>query len=723
MILMGRGSRRWWQVALIIMVIVVAGAVLWGVWRSSERNDLSTFGGFAVAFVALVSSCIVYLAKVRQRGDPGRGRTLDQIADLLAKAVKKQWDDAARDRDLLQPIPVTWRGSTGQLTGPVSAAVRSDEFPPLPGLSRIGPEQLRSGTLQELHGVYGGLGSGRLVILGPPGSGKTGAAVLLIRAAVDYRKGVQKKKQKLVPVPVLFTLQGWNPDDTSIGDWIAERLRQTYPLFADRGGRAEAAALVEGGRVAVMLDGLDEIPAELRPVALQALSRQADFRLVVLGRSDETAAAAREKFLTRAVAVELQDVGPEAAADYLTSVQRDPPPDGWRELTSRLREAPNGSIARVLSNPLTLTLIRDTYREGDDIRGLLDLGDQGEHGASREAIEDYLLDRVLHAAYTRQPGEKPLRYGFPTAQRALTYIAVRMKQDGTRDLAWWRTRRWANAGVRVLAVVFLAIVAVSLGVALANTSQPGISLDLGIGGGAGIGFGLLAGILARRRDRYPRRISPFRLRQVFRLHVLAVGLVAVLTLGIGVAFKNSVARGLAAAFGIPAFLAVGLMAGFSGPAADDQSPFGPRTSWRNDRSFGVVAGLAAGFGFGLAAGLGYGLPSGPGYGPASGLAAGLAWGLSAGLGFGLAATITLSASLAFGQVAMRRRTPVRLMRFLEDARERNVLRTVGPVYQFRHARLQDRLALQGGAGSRTRGRNAEPAAMLAPANDRADGAR
>jgi hypothetical protein len=32
------------------------------------------------------------------------------------------------------------------------------------------------------------------------------------------------------------------------------------------------------------------------------------------------------------------------------------------------------------------------------------------------------------------------------------------------------------------------------------------------------------------------------------------------------------------------------------------------------------------------------------------------------------------------------------MNFLDDARERNVLRTVGPVYQFRHARLQDRLA-------------------------------
>jgi hypothetical protein len=32
------------------------------------------------------------------------------------------------------------------------------------------------------------------------------------------------------------------------------------------------------------------------------------------------------------------------------------------------------------------------------------------------------------------------------------------------------------------------------------------------------------------------------------------------------------------------------------------------------------------------------------------------------------------------------------LRFLEDARTRNVLRTSGPEYQFRHARLQHRLA-------------------------------
>lgn len=36
--------------------------------------------------------------------------------------------------------------------------------------------------------------------------------------------------------------------------------------------------------------------------------------------------------------------------------------------------------------------------------------------------------------------------------------------------------------------------------------------------------------------------------------------------------------------------------------------------------------------------------------------------------------------------------PGRMMRFLGDAHRIGLLRRVGPVYQFRHAKLQDRLA-------------------------------
>ena len=177
-----------------------------------------------------------------------------------------------------------------------------------------------------------------------------------------------------MPVPVIFTMHGWDPNTQRVEDWIAARLRETYPLFAGKRGAADAAELVRAGdTVAVILDGLDEIPDDLQPVALQALSEHAVFRVVVLARSAEMAAAAQHAFLAGAIALELHDIEPEAAVDYLTSVQLDPAPAGWGQLTGRLHTVPDSPIAKALSSPLTLTLVRDTYRRGDSVRELLDL--------------------------------------------------------------------------------------------------------------------------------------------------------------------------------------------------------------------------------------------------------------------------------------------------------------------------------------------------------------
>ncbi|XVV00365.1 hypothetical protein ACQPW3_23280 [Actinosynnema sp. CA-248983] len=43
-------------------------------------------------------------------------------------------------------------------------------------------------------------------------------------------------------------------------------------------------------------------------------------------------------------------------------------------------------------------------------------------------------------------------------------------------------------------------------------------------------------------------------------------------------------------------------------------------------------------------------------------------------------------------LALRGRTPLRLMAFLDDAHRRGVLRRNGPTYEFRHARLREHLA-------------------------------
>src|SRR5439155_16138794 len=51
----------------------------------------------------------------------------------------------------------------------------------------------------------------------------------------------------------------------------------------------------------------------------------------------------------------------------------------------------------------------------------------------------------------------------------------------------------------------------------------------------------------------------------------------------------------------------------------------------------------------------------------------------------------LSYTIARLWLASRQRLPWRLIHFLEDAHRRGVLRQAGPIYQFRHIRLQTHL--------------------------------
>ncbi len=87
------------------------------------------------------------------------------------------------------------------------------------------------------------------------------------------------------------------------------------------------------------------------------------------------------------------------------------------------------------------------------------------------------------------------------------------------------------------------------------------------------------------------------------------------------------------------------------------------------------------------------------FAPAHGLMSGDNAGLMYGILFGLAAGAVGVLSRAWGGFvisrtwfALRGRLPWRLMRFLDDAHRRGVLRQSGAVYELRHVKLQDHLA-------------------------------
>ena len=667
--------------------------------RFSLPPDTAAFtgrGGEPEQVTAAVTGAAGWVARAWRRATAGAA--LDRAAGCLAAAVQTQWEAAAAAQGLAgtDPIRVTWGRPLAPLAGPAAAAAGSRRFSPLPGVAPTRQPQLARGDLNDLHAVYGGLGSGRLVIAGPPGSGKTGAAILLLLAALRHRALVPEPGRPGVPVPVLVTPGGWDPSSEPVTAWLTRQLQLTYPLLGGRAGKATAATLLAAGKITVIIDGLDDIPAEWRPAALQALDQQATFRLVVLSRTAEIAAAAAQGILHGSAAIELRPVGPGEAAGYLERAHLDPPPAGWGDLTSRLRADPHGPLARALDNPLALTLVRDTYQVGDDARELLDYCDRAALGApagqAAEAITGHLLDRVLPAAYARRPGQQPPRYDLDTARNALTKIAARMNHDRTRDLAWWHIPAWAPRKPLTLTTALVGSLGFGLGFGLAFGLADGLVAGLVAGLGSGLFAGLWAwcmfrlGVKEAADERgLPRKLRRPQLRRALNWQNLGGGLV----IGLGSGLWAGVAHGLVAGLGsgLAAGLALWLVAGLRDVfSSESQSrvSLSPAASRRAHRNYGLAAVLAFGLGSGLAFGLGSGL--------AAGLGAGLVSGLFAIVIFQFTIPGVATVSVAELLIAVKWNTPPRLMPFLDDACRRNILRTVGPAYQFRHARLQDRLA-------------------------------
>ncbi|MFG1681658.1 bile acid:sodium symporter family protein [Nonomuraea sp. NPDC049269] len=192
---------------------------------------------------------------------------------------------------------------------------------------------------------------------------------------------------------------------------------------------------------------------------------------------------------------------------------------------------------------------------------------------------------------------------------------------------------------------------------------------------------------------WPRRTTPVR-GLVFGL-AAGLAMVILMWLTVGSVVSTLVAGAVSAlAVGLAHGTASGFAAWAEAPTPEGQAST-PLTSWRADRTLNLVRagtiGFSAALTGGLAAGLAAGLTETPAFGFSVGLVYALAFGLTAGLAAGhhhawmayLIATIRL---------ALAGRLPRKLMLFLDDAHRLSLLRAVGPIYQFRHAELQDHLA-------------------------------
>jgi len=718
---MGGSSRdrvhRTGVVALLLLVGSVVVAVVLA--RRYHLDTAATLVGLVGGVTGLTGLWLSWAAFKADQDETAIGELdLAGVADQLAVAVRRQWEDEAALRRLNDPypLPVRWQ--------PAEAAL-VDDWPSLVRLASSGagwpPTPPTGNWATGLTGLAGGDGelaclldrvpTGRLMILGEPGAGKT---MLTVRLVLDLL--ADGRRAPGGPVPVLVSLASWNPQEQALYGWLEAQLAAAYPgltVPAPGGsGVSRARALLDAGLILPVLDGLDEIADTIRSASIARINDavRPGTRLVVTARTTAyrrvvTPASGPQVRLAGAAGIQLRPLDAAVTADYLRASAGGPADAArWDPLLA----AWPAPVGQALSTPLMASLARTIYNPrpgepavavGNSPAELLD----PVRFPTRTAVELHLFDAYIPAAYRPHldPAQR-CRYNAADAERWLGFLARHLDHtlDGTPDIAWWQLPQALPRHRRGLAVGLAAGLLFGLVAGSVFALMSGLVLGLILGPAIGLMSGFVCGLAIGLRG---ETLPP---RRAVRWHLpsrsdLVVGLAIGLTFGLIVGLAIRPAVGLAV--GLGAGLGAGLAGGLSATSADLAEAANPTGLLRQDRAAlltytlavglvgGLVGGLTVGFGGGLAVGLAVGLMFVlmfvlvvvlvVAFGPWLGLAVGLgepAWGMFA---------------LTRAWLAARGQLPRDLMTFLTDAHEKHgVLRQVGPVYQFRHLELQHRLA-------------------------------
>jgi hypothetical protein len=638
---MRRRARFLFAIASIIMTVLLAVAAN----LATGTIHLSQPWTWLVWLVSVILAASLVLLEFW--GRPWQRRVpsdTDQLADGLAFAVRHALGRMSRRDHISVPtlIDVRW-----QLVEAADYADVALAGPPGPGAPRP------TGQLEAIREFFRRLPSQRMVLLGPPGSGKTEMALHLAVGMLDSRTKDDR-------VPVLASLGAWDPHLQDFGSWLVEYLTTAFVL-----PRWVATRLVAGGWVLPILDGFDQVPAQARPLVLARLNNQSG-PFVITSRGDEFASAvAARDVLHSAAIVELQPVSLTDAMEYL--VASAPQPSKWSSVISALHaDAPQMQALRdYLANPLYLSLARGMYAGRDrDPAELLAI-------ASGE-IAPHLLGGAIFQAYPRGSAES---ISTVSARHWLAYLASHMHGLARRDFSWWEldvaVPRW------LLALLAAVVVAVP------STVFTSIMLDAAsgflIGGASGIGA-ILVGRYLLAVD-----LKPVISTQDGYIWWLRTLITAGAPIILAVATYRLGGLGLALIVGL-VLAATFLMLAQLQATAVDLTNATPELQLKRQRIVALLEWWALAVVVAVIAGL-------------------VAWGAGAQKSVSIAGTQALCASLvwltlgttwgryrlAHAWLAIRRDLPWRLFMFLRTELDLGLLRRVGPVYQFAYSGLQDAL--------------------------------
>lgn len=687
----------WRRLAVLAVGVVV---VLWAADRWGVPKVITVIGLLGFSGVSVLEWLRSGAAAADGRGPAVGAAALDEAAQDLLRAVRRTWQQEAAHRGLTSPLPVA---VPFRLADPRLAA-HPDQWSAGNSTTVRGPGHVtrQLGSTSDMGALYADVSSGRLVILGEPGSGKTAAAVLLLLALVEGGGSGER-------VPALLPLSSWDPTSRTIREWLADGLVVTY-----RTQRHVAEALLEDDRVLPVLDGFDELPRDHHEAAMQGLRSLGASPFVLTSRTAQYAAVAADAVLERAAVLQVVPVRPEDAATYLvTSGSADT--RRWEPVVAVLRHQGPHPLKAALGSPLLLSLARTVYRRPASRPSEL------LSAAAPRDVAVRLLDGLLPAVYGKDAQDVPVA----TAQRWLGCVAERWGAGGSTTISWWRlpetVPQWQ---LRVCGALVGGGVALLAGLVLAVLALLGADSSLAVVTWVVLALALTARGALVKTDR-PAPAQWRRPRWSTLVIAIAATVFAVVALLVFVAEARATVLeatydeiGVTDAFGVlltgslTALLftatVLAVLRGFSRVQSDAVTP---SESWSSDLTAGLAAGATVAAGtlaffttvFVIADSVFSGADA-----PLSAATIGAAVGVLPSAAAFLWSAPRRCSSAAYGLAVLllwaKGQLPARPLRFLDEAYQRGVLRRSGPTFEFKHALLAERLAAQ----ARTAARPDEP---------------
>jgi NACHT domain len=439
--------------------------------------------------------------------DDGLG--LGEAADLLATKIRSQWEAEAGRLRLNEPhlLSVPWVAADASLVDSwdnlTALAASGLGWHPPGAVSARDPSGL-AGTGGQVADVLDIVPTGRLVVLGEPGAGKS---ILMVRLVLD----LLDRREDGGSVPVLVSLASWDPVGQNLREWLAGQLSIDYPELtgpADpRASGATCLAALLGKRlITPVLDGLDEIRGdEVRATAIGKISdaiRRGE-RVIVTCRTDAYRNAARPEggtgvTMLGAAGIELRPPDPLAVRRYLLAAAG-PRRGRWDPVMAALGTSEPVGLALV--TPLMIGLARAIFNprpgeSGDVLRDPAELCDQALAG--KPDVERYLFDAFIPAAYRPLGAAHSQPWSAMQAAEYLAFLARYLDRiAGKTDIAWWEL--WRAAPWRWL------LLGAGLAVTLTGAVLSGLGTSSHSGGfSAAVATGLTVALTVRAAGRLPR---------------------------------------------------------------------------------------------------------------------------------------------------------------------------------------------------------------------------